>query len=294
MKKSTTFWFYLLSIYVFVQFVWWGVLLNSMHHELYGREVATKRTFMIIGEGFVFSCILIFGIIRIHKSFKRELTFSKNQNNFLLSVTHELKTPLASSRLYLQTLQKHDLPKEKQNEILDKALQQNDRLEKLINNILNASRLENRKLVLNIEDVNVSKYLNQIVDRYIRQYNAYEFKVDIASDIIYPIDPFIFETVVNNLIENAIKYSSEKPIIGIQLSFEHKLKLLIEDNGIGIPADQKKNIFKKFYRVGNEETRDKKGSGLGLFIVSEFLRLHNGTIKYLPNQPNGSTFEIVI
>ena len=294
MKRSTTFWFYILSIYVIVQFVWWGVLINKMHHQIYGHDVAVRKTFMIIGECTVFLLILFIGIIRIRKSFKRELSFSRNQNNFLLSVTHELKTPLASSRLYLQTLQKHKLPEEKQLDIIEKALQQNDQLEKLINNILNASRLENRKLQLNMEEVNVSKYLNNIIDRYIRQYPLYTFNVNVAPDVTYQIDPFIVETVVNNIIENAIKYSSENPVIEVELERQSNLTLRVKDNGIGIPAEQRKNIFKKFYRVGNEETRTQKGSGLGLFIVNEFLRLHNGSIKYLPNKPKGSIFEITI
>lgn len=294
MKKSTTFWFYILSIYVIVQFVWWGVLINRMHHQIYGHDAAVRRTIMIIGECSVFLLILIIGIIRIRKSFKRELSFSRNQSNFLLSVTHELKTPLASSRLYLQTLQKHKLPEEKQKDIIEKALQQNDQLEKLINNILNASRLENRRLQLNMEEVNVSKYLHNIVDRYIRQYPSVDFQVNIQEDVTFQIDPFIMETVVNNLMENAIKYTPDEPQIGVDLEMSAHLIIRVKDNGVGIAADQRKNIFKKFYRLGNEETRTQKGSGLGLFIVSEFLRLHNGSIKYIANKPKGSIFEITI
>ena len=294
MKKSTTYWFYILSIYVIVQFVWWGFLINRMHHEIYGYEIAVRRSFMIIGESAVFLIIVVFGIIRIQRSFKRDLKLSQNQNNFLLSVTHELKTPLASSRLYLQTLQKHKLSEEKQKDIIDKALLQNDQLEKLINNILNASRLENRRLVLNIEEVNVSRYLGNLMDRYIKQYPSIRFNIAINQDVTYPVDPFILETVINNLVENAIKYGSDDPQIDVILELQQKLHITIQDNGIGIEPAQVRNIFKKFYRVGNEETRTQKGSGLGLFIVNEFLRLHNGSIKYTPNKPKGSSFEITI
>lgn len=249
---------------------------------------------MIVGEGIVFLAILIFGIIRIRRSIRKELEFSRNQNNFLLSITHELKTPIASTKLYLQTLQKRTMDEQKREEILIKTLQQNEQLERLINNILNASRLENKKLILHKEETNVSAFLNSIFDRYSKQYPHIPFVNEIQSDISAQIDPFIFETVVNNLIENAIKYAGNEGEIAVELTKSEALTVRIKDNGSGIPQTERKDIFKKFYRVGNEETRTQKGSGLGLFIAQELSRLHKGQIKYYDNQPKGAVFEWVL
>lgn len=249
---------------------------------------------MIVGEGAVFLAILIFGIIRIRRSIRKELEFSRNQNNFLLSVTHELKTPIASAKLYLQTLQKHNIDEKKREEILSKTLQQNEQLERLIDNILNASRLENKRLVLHKEETNVSAFLNSIFERYARQYTHIPFINEIQAGISAEIDPFIFETVVNNLIENAIKYAGNDGPIAIELVKNEKLIVRVKDSGPGILQPHRKDIFKKFYRVGNEETRTQKGSGLGLFIARELSRLHRGQIRYCDNHPKGAVFEFLL
>lgn len=293
MKKNLAIFFYFLSLYVIVQFVWWGYHILDLTEQLSGdTPKGNKKMIMIVGEGLVFLAILIFGIIRIRRSIRKELEFSKNQNNFLLSVTHELKTPIASTKLYLQTLQKRIIDEEKREEIIAKALQQNQQLERLIDNILNASRLENKRLVLHKEDTNVSAFLGSIFDRYAKQYPHIPFVNEIQQDISAEIDPFIFETVVNNLIENAIKYAGNDGPIAIELLKKEKLTVKVKDSGSGIPMKDRKNIFKKFYRIGNEDTRTQKGSGLGLFIVKELSRLHKGQIKYYDNQPKGSVFEL--
>lgn len=295
MKKNTSIFFYFLSLYVIVQFVWWGFHIFDLTHQLVGdTPKGNRKMVMIVGEGAVFLVILIFGIVRIRRSIRKELEFSRNQNNFLLSITHELKTPIASTKLYLQTLQKRTVDEQKREEILIKTLQQNEQLERLIDNILNASRLENKRLILHKEETNVSAFLNSIFDRYSRQYPQIPFINEIQPGISAEIDPFIFETVINNLIENAIKYAGKDGPVSIELVKYEKLIIRVKDNGSGIPQKNRKDIFKKFYRIGNEETRTQKGSGLGLFIAKELSHLHKGQIKYHDNQPKGSVFELML
>lgn len=295
MKKNISIFFYFLSIYVIAQFLWWGFHILELTDELAGdTPKGNRRMIMIIGEGTVFLAILIFGIIRIRKSIRKELEFSRNQNNFLLSVTHELKTPIASTKLYLQTLQKRNINEEKREEILAKTLQQNEQLERLIDNILNASRLENKRLVLHKEETNVSAFLNSIFERYARQYTHIPFVNQIQPNVSEQIDPFIFETIINNLVENAIKYAGNDGAITIELIKNEKLTVRIKDSGPGIPVSHRKDVFKKFYRIGNEDTRTQKGSGLGLFIAQELSRLHKGQIKYYDNRPKGSVFELIL
>jgi signal transduction histidine kinase len=295
MKRKLSIFGYFLSIYVIAQFFWWGYHIVDLTTQLSGDTAASnKNILMIVGEGVIFLSILVFGIIKIRNSVANELIVSRNQNNFLLSVTHELKTPIASIKLYMQTLQKRNLSEEKRNEIIEKVLQQNEQLALLIDNILNATRLENKKLIANKEQLEVSKFLDAIVDRYKRQYPQIEFVNQVEKNISEKIDPFIFETIVNNLIENAIKYGASGRKITVELQKDTALKLRVLDNGPGIPAEFQKDIFKKFYRVGNEETRTQRGSGLGLFIVKELTHLHKGKIKYCNNQPTGAVFELTL
>lgn len=293
--KRTSILFYLLSFYVLLQFLWWGFHLTQLTQlvsEQSGK--GNQRIFMIIGEGMVFLLILILGIWKMKSSIKKELQLTQNQTNFLLSVTHELKTPIASNKLYLQTILKRELDTEKRKELIEKALNENIRLEKMIDNILNATRLENRKLILHKEEVNISDFLTSIVDRFQKNNPEIAFKTDISSAITKSIDPFIFETIINNLIENAIKYAGKEGPITVELIQNSTTQIRVKDLGPGVDAEAQKNIFKKFYRAGNEEIRNQKGSGLGLFIAAEFSRLHGGQLKYLDNQPTGAIFELIL
>ena len=145
MKKQTALFFYILGIYVVLQFAWWGFHLIQITNELQSvNGKANNKAIMIVGEGIVFFSILLFGLWRIKLSIKKDQQLSERQSNFLLSVTHELKTPLASTKLYLQTLIKRDFSTEKREEMLQKAIIENQRLEEIVESILTATRLENR------------------------------------------------------------------------------------------------------------------------------------------------------
>jgi K+-sensing histidine kinase KdpD len=296
MKKQTAIFFYLLGIYVVLQFAWWGFHLIQLTEELKKEpSEISKRIIMIIGEGLVFFLILLFGLWKIRSSIKKELQLSQRQNNFLLSVTHELKTPLAANKLYLQTIQKRVLDEEKRKDLIDKAIQENERLEIMIDNILNASRLENNALKPLKTLANVSELMDQFIDR-IHKRNQQEFiKRSIQENVTFLVDTFFIETVFNNLIENAIKYAGKDSGIEVYLfTKDSNLVFGIKDNGAGIPKEIQAEMYRKFYRAGNEETRMQKGSGLGLFIVAELIRMHNGKIVYKENIPNGANFEVTL
>ena len=179
MNKRTAIIFYILSIYVIIQFIWWGYHLIELTQELVKKdELISKRVTMIMGEGTVFLVILFLGIWQIRRSIYKELKLSERQNNFLLSVTHELKTPLAANKLYIQTISKRELSKDQQNDLLRKAIDENRRLENMIDNILNASRLENNALSIEKEKF----YLNTLVKEIIKRFNTLNNK-----EIIEPI-----------------------------------------------------------------------------------------------------------
>jgi K+-sensing histidine kinase KdpD len=279
-----------------LQFVWWGYHLIELTEELKKEpaEIA-KRITMIFGEGLVFFGILIFGLSKIRSSIIKELRLSERQNNFLLSVTHELKTPLAANKLYLQTILKRKLDEQSKTDLLQKAVQENERLELMIDNILNASRIENKALQPMKEEKNLSEIMNSVVDRFHRRNQKEFITCEIESGIVVPVDIFFMETILNNLIENAIKYGTiEKGITVYLFRKDHDILFGVKDQGPGISKELRKQIFYKFFRAGNEETRVKKGSGLGLFIVSELVRIHNAKILYKENSPSGANFEITL
>lgn len=294
MKKQTTLFFYLLGAYVVLQFSWWGYHLIDLSHELQKNEPGSQnRTWMVVGEGSVFLALLIFGLWRIRQSIKKELDLSQQQSNFLLSVTHELKTPIASNRLYLQTILKRaNLPNEKREELLKSALGENKRLQEMIENILTATQLDNRVLQLNVSDENIAEFAEDLVQKWSKQ----RCDISVVNKVreTVKVDKVLIEIMIVNLLENALKYAKGN---GINLSFsliDRSLQISVCDQGPGISKEDQKQIFKKFYRAGNEETRTEKGTGLGLYIVSELVKIHNGRISYQNNEPNGACFKIVI
>lgn len=296
MKKKNAIFFYVLGAYVVLQFVWWGYHLIELTKELDSKQsIVSNRVFMIMSEGFVFFTILILGLWKVRSSIKKELKYSVRQNNFLLSVTHELKTPLAANKLYLQTVLKRKLEDEKRNELIEKAISENQRLETMVDNILNASRLENNVIHLHKEKFSLSDLLNDIGNRFNKILQNDVIHIDIKEGIELEADRFMIETSVNNLIENAIKYAGlDKKITLYLVKKNGELNMGVKDNGPGVPLNFQKEIFEKFVRNEDEETRSQKGTGLGLFITAEFIKIHGGKISYKDNIPYGANFEIIL
>jgi signal transduction histidine kinase len=296
MKKQTALFFYILGIYVVLQFAWWGFHLIQITHELQAvNGKANNKAIMIVGEGIVFFSILLFGLWRIKISIKKDQQLSERQSNFLLSVTHELKTPLASTKLYLQTLIKRDFSTEKREEMLQKAIIENQRLEEIVESILTATRLENRTLKLHKEWIDLNELIQQLIDNYNitsgKDWIIFENQVTVKIEA----DAFMIKTILRNIIENGLKYASnsERFIVFLKREINH-VKFGTRDAGPGVPDDLQKDIFKKFFRIENEETRSQKGTGLGLFIAAEFTKLNGGKLNYYPNKPTGSVFEITL
>lgn len=308
--------FYVLVAYVFIQFLWWSYHLVQLNNEtnqlrselIYLKSSDTneairaqeelhtrlrKRWSMIVGEGAVFLALLIFGHIKIRNTFKKEAALTSQQRNFLLSITHELKTPLASTRLQLETLLKRELEREKQKEILSNAIADTDRLNKLVENILLAANIDNRSFELHRETLDLSAFVeNKIKVNLGWLQQKHKVVMSIEPGIEYSVDKIGFESILLNLLENAVKYSPAGSNIEVSLSRKNnKVTLAIKDEGPGIPDSEKPMIFEKFYRSGNEETRQTKGTGLGLYIVKYLVKKHGGTIIAKNNLPAGAIFE---
>jgi len=283
--RKTLFLFYFLVFYAISQLIWWGVMLVKYEPQ---------RKSMIIGEGMFFLLIFLWGVLRLKNNFKREHKIHQQQQNFLLAITHELKSPLASVKLYIQTILKRDLDKEQQQVFLRNSLKDIERLDDLVENVLLTTKLENRSYNLPKEEFDLTEMVAGIVDRL--QKNSCQsqiIKPELDPEVKLVADKFAITNVVTNLIENAIKYSPPCASVFVRLKKEgSKLIFSVTDHGIGVPDEEKKNIFNKFYRVGNESTRKTKGTGLGLYIVKTVLQKHNAVIKVKDNTPSGSIFEV--
>ncbi len=296
MKKQTAVIFYVLAFYVALQFTWWGYHLIQLTQELGSTDsVISKKIIMIIGEGLVFFLILSLGLWRIRSAIKKDQQLSERQSNFLLSVTHELKTPLASTKLYLQTLLKRDFVFEKRNELLQKALLENQRLEEIVDAILTASRLENQTIKAHKEWINLNELLSDLAHKYNTRLEKNWIIVQLNDKISIESDLFMVKTILINLIENALKYAgTDENLILFLYRDKQNSKFGTKDTGPGISSEVQPDIFKKFVRIENEETRSQKGTGLGLFIASEFSKLIGGKLKHIDNQPKGAIFEITL
>ncbi|MFN4124155.1 MAG: sensor histidine kinase [Flavobacteriales bacterium] len=304
--------FYVLVIYVFLQFLWWSYLLFDLNGEvsrlrseiammkgeeadaLFYAKALKNKWLMIFGEGMVFLILLALGIVQTRKTFKKELALIRQQKNFLLSITHELKSPLASIKLYLQTIGKREFEKEKRDEIIKKAIADTDRLNNLVENMLLASRVENSGFQLQLLPLNLSELIHDYVKHLkseIQHQNRIQIRVE--SNLYILGDKLYVTSMVANLVENALKYSPDDKPVNIKLSNQNELVVLqVADEGTGIPEYEKLNIFMKFYRAGNEETRKTKGTGLGLYIVAKLATLHKATLSVMDNSPQGSIFEL--
>lgn len=288
MRKQTIVIFYALSTYVLLQFGWWSFLLMDLTEQLNADTAYQQRqAWMIISEGFVFFAILIWGLYKIKTAINKELALGRRQRNFILAVTHELKTPLASMKLYLQTIKKRKLDKTKEQELIDKTLSENRRLETLVENILTVSRLDDNAYTFFKEETAIEPFVRDMVSRYEMMENI-EFTINIEPKLKLEIDQSAMSIVLSNLIDNAIKYAGESPLILINVLTDSVDTLwVIEDNGAGIPKEKMNLAFKKFVRLESEETRNNKGTGLGLYIVSQFVRRQQGKINLSTSELGG-------
>lgn len=288
--------FYILVAYVFLQLLWWATHIIQLTSQLgEGDDYTTRRIWMIVGEGAVFFLLLTFGVYKIRKSFKEEVKLAQQKQNFALSVSHELKSPLAAIKLFLQTLNKRDLPEEQRRDILNKSISNANRLDSLVNNILLSNVVETKNYELSKEVFNLKKLGEDLVHEFkqTQPKAVINFSFSGKEDIQH--DKSIFSSVLTNLLDNAIKYSENNTPIALTLNIENdSANVTIIDEGQGIKDDEKLSVFDKFYRSGNEITRKTKGTGLGLFIVHELVRISNGQITIEDNKPKGTIFKVRI
>ncbi|HTN18259.1 MAG TPA: HAMP domain-containing sensor histidine kinase [Chitinophagaceae bacterium] len=254
----------------------------------------SKRSKQYLGEGLTFLFVILVGSSIVYTTHRFSNRLSRQQNNFMLSVTHELKSPIAAMKLTLQTLQKHKLDEQKQAELLQRCVTEADRLHELCNNILIASQMEGGQYERDWERISLTGLVQSCFDAYKMRY-PHRFIAQIEEGIAAETDRMLLQMAINNLLENAVKYTpDDQPITVVLQQQQRRALICIKDLGPGIQEEEKRKVFEKFYRVGNEDTRKTKGTGLGLYLTKKIMTYLKGNVVLRDNKPRGSIFELSV
>ncbi|MGF2413669.1 sensor histidine kinase [Ferruginibacter sp.] len=307
------YWF--LLAYIVAALVWWFIELNRQNEQMtifelqqlqpgqqqYYQQVKDiqqiqkRKTAQYIGEGVTFFILIAAGAAFVFRAVRKQLKISQQQQNFMMALTHELKTPIAVTKLNLETLQKRKLEESQQQRIIQNTIQEANRLNSLCNNMLLSSQIEANNFLISNEDINLSELTIGCVQDFVTRYPQRIIQTTIQEQVYTDGDQLLLQMAVNNLIENAIKYSPKESIITVVLAEDkNAITLHVKDEGKGIADEEKKNVFVKFYRIGNAATKAAKGTGLGLFLTKRILQQHNGNISVTDNYPTGSIFTITL
>ena len=281
-----------------------GYFIIDFYEPVVYREIYTipgsllaKRLLPYTGISLFLLSIVSAAFLLYHKSYKMQLQTAQFRESLLSNVTHELKTPVASLQLIINSLQGEKESAQKQQEYIDFADKELGRMKNLIEKILSFSKLNERQFALNKEIINLSVLVGEAVEivapAVANTCGTIRFEQQAAPEVLG--DRILLLNMIVNLADNALKYSMKKPTIHIRLSAEKGFaKITVADNGIGIPAQYQKKIFEPFFRVPTGNKYDTPGHGIGLSFVKQTVALHNGNITVESEKEEGSTFIITL
>ena len=308
---TTVYWF--LLVYIIAALVWWFIALQQQSHQMavykllelkaddpawmQKSEAITdeekRKNAQYIGEGSAFLLVILIGAVFVYRAVRRQLTMTQQQQNFMMAITHELKTPIAVAKLNLETLQKHKLEENKQQKLIQATLQEANRLNTLTNNILISSQLEGGGYELAKEELDFSLLAATCMQDFYNRFPDRKIEAAIEEDADIKGDALLLQILVNNLLENAVKYSSKETTIFFSVSKKNTEAIMqVKDEGPGIADEEKKKVFERFYRIGNEQVRKTTGTGLGLYLCKKIALDHNADISVTNNHPAGSIFTV--
>jgi two-component system, OmpR family, sensor histidine kinase CiaH len=307
--------YWILLTYIIAALVFWFIALTKQNEQatnfklqelqpampqynqkvLQIRQDEKRKKSQYIGEGITFLLVIVAGAGVVFYLVRRQLQQSQQQQNFMMALTHELKTPIAVAKLNLETLQKRKLEEQQQQRLIQTTLQEANRLNSLCNNMLLSSQIEARGLTMSDEEINISELTASCVGDYMQRFPGKKIITAIATELFTQGDRLLLQMAVNNLLDNAIKYSPKEGAVTVELTAANKwITIKVKDEGKGIEPDEKQRIFTKFYRIGNAATKAAKGTGLGLYLTKKIVQEHNGNIIVTDNTPNGCIFTIAL
>ncbi|MDF1593911.1 MAG: HAMP domain-containing sensor histidine kinase [Desulfobacterales bacterium] len=262
-------------------------------------QVLAPQTWVVILVLSILVAIILTGIFIIFVYNLKTLRLYRLQRNFIDSFTHELKTPVTSLKLYLETFRKYELSREDQLKYINYMIHDTDRQAETINRMLNLAKIESKTMKGKFVSRDLVAVLKQSYEKNQHVFNGCEvfFHNPSGRALECRIDLPLFEILMMNLLTNAVKYNESK-VPRVDITFNpkgRKLHICFEDNGIGLRRPEIKKIFRKFYQTGKSENMTAKGSGLGLYLVESIIRLHKGTVTAANRENNaGSVFTVIL
>jgi signal transduction histidine kinase len=302
------YWF--LLAYIIAALVFWYIALNKQNEEIYSYKVrmiemndahSEKKLQQLnedknikiaqyIGEGATFLLLIIAGAIFVFRIINKELTLSKQQQNFMMAITHELKTPIAVTKLNLETMQIRKLDYEQQQKLIRSTIQESNRLNALCNNMLLLNQIDTGGYTFTNEKIDLGTLANDCADDFLERFPSRKIEVSAKDEAVINGDKLLLQLAINNLLDNAIKYSGKDSLVLLKVFQDNKkIYFQVIDEGQGVPEKERGKIFEKYYRGAQMQT---KGTGLGLYLTKEIVRQHHGYISMTNNKPHGCIFEI--
>lgn len=258
-------------------------------------QFARPETWVTILTLSILVAIILIGLVLVFVTYRRAVELYRMQKNFINGFTHELKTPIASIRLYVDTFLKHDLEPERQRQYLQYMLEDTDRLSANVEQILSLGKLEERSYQLKLEHVDLAQLIKDLVAETSHRFDKGKIEFDPSGieDVELNIDESLFTILISNIINNGFYHNLSKAPL-VKVSGRHNgggVDIIVQDNGVGIDPKYMKKIFKKFFQIG----KSVKGSGLGLYMCQIIAKFHNIKINVKANESGqGSRFEIEI
>ena len=265
-----------------------------------GWIILSWREVAVLIMGIVFFLAIIAGLILNTIFLVREIRRNEQHDSFINAVTHELKTPISSIRLYLETLKAREVPPERRREFYDIMLADNDQLLHTVEQVLRAGSLDHRRGYLHKDRLDLADLIRQCAQLARSRYHLdedslrYEENLNGGRPMVLG-DAEELRAVMANLLDNAIKYSFQdvKVLVEVSATDARQVLVKVRDSGLGIPGDQLKRVFRRFYRVPARDPARVKGTGLGLFIVRSVVKNHGGRVRAeSAGEGQGSTFTI--
>lgn len=274
------------------------VLLNVFSALDAEKTSRSSIYWVLLSVGAVFFAFLLAGVVLYLIWIIQNINLNRRQSNFIDAVTHELKTPIASLKLYLQTLNRRDVQGPQRQQFYSTMMEDVERLDRLINQLLDVARLQrDQQDPASKEWVSLRSVTQECIERLAKQHSlspvVFEVSIEDCQVLAHKID---IDVLLGNLLDNAIKYSSMDPKVEIRITFQNQSALIaISDNGQGIPRHLRRKIFSRFYRAGDELERRKPGVGLGLFLVRSIVDRLKGSITVSERiEHPGATFLVTL
>lgn len=302
------YWF--LLAYIISALVFWFLVLNKQNKELTElllqdisvhdvrylqkekriEQLKDRKSAQYIDEGVTFLLLTLAGAVFVFRFINRQLTQSQQQRNFIMAITHELKTPIAVAKLNLETMQIRKLDLNQQQKLIRSTIQEANRLNSLCNNMLLLGQLDTGGYKFTKEKFDLATLANDCAEDFILRFPERKIEVEVPNEIMILADKLSLQLAINNLLDNAIKYSRKDDVVLIKVFRENKkIKLQVIDEGFGVSDEEKGKVFEKYFRGIQRQT---KGTGLGLYLTKEIVKQHHGEISVANNIPNGCIFEI--